>query len=292
MSVRHSPPLLFEMMKSFASLARTLNLSKTVRNLNSTRQTVRRHIALLEEIKGEPLFSLEDRQYHLTDAGKRALREAETLVARGEAWLNNDSGHVRGLQHLASENELGFPFYLQQHPLSVLWRDGSALMRFGFRCWAAAEGEIENPAFAPVRPYLMIFRQLGADYICVEVGESSSYATWYGWRWERSSVGRGVADMPGGPGFANLLMQPFQDVLTSDSVRLDHIHTQVKKAEGEERLPISYQRLLMGCRFPDGSQAVAALVDRTYNIDILGMPEGLARTMPKHLLMDVAPPPR
>lgn len=292
MSVRYTPALLYEMLKSFASLARTLNLSKTVRALNSTRQTVRRHIAALEEIRGAALFSLEDRQYQLTDAGTRALREAEILIARGEAWLYDDTGHLNELQHIALETEQGFPFYLQQHPLGRLWSDGSALMRFGFQCWAAAEGEIEGPAFQPLRPYLMIFRPLNTDYVCVEVGELSSYATWYGLRWKNSSVGRGAADLPGGPGFANLLVQPFQDILTHEAVRLDHIHTKVKKAEGEEHWPISYQRLLMGCRFPDGSKAIAALIDRTYNIAVRDLPKELAHSMPAHLLMDVTPPPR
>ena len=63
-------PLLFEMIRSFTTLAKTLNLSHAVSELNSTRQTVRRHIAQLEAVKGETLFTLESRQYHLTEAGR------------------------------------------------------------------------------------------------------------------------------------------------------------------------------------------------------------------------------
>ena len=50
--------ILFELLRSFSTLARTLNLSKAVRELGSTRQTVRRHIYLLEEARGEKLFSV------------------------------------------------------------------------------------------------------------------------------------------------------------------------------------------------------------------------------------------
>jgi len=292
MAENQSPPLLFELLKSFATLARTLNLSKTVRQLGSTRQTVRRHIALLEDIKGHALFELDDRQYRLTEAGRHSLREAEELIARGEAWLKNDSGHLDGLLHLTAQSEEGLFFYLQQHPLGWLWTRSSPLMRFGFQCWAAAEGEIESPAFAPIRPYLMIFRRLASDWICVEVGEQSSYATWYGWRWERSSVGRGIVDLPGGPGFANVLAQPFQDILATEAVRLDHIHTKIKKDETDKLVPISYQRLLTGCRFPDGSLAIAALIDRTHNIEIQDLPPSQARSMPAELIMDITPPAR
>ena len=83
----HSHAILFEMLRSFTTLAHTLNLSKAVRVLGSTRQTVRRHIDILEDIRGEKLFKLQDRQYNLTEAGSQSLHEAEILLSRGEAWL-------------------------------------------------------------------------------------------------------------------------------------------------------------------------------------------------------------
>jgi len=291
MTSSQSHAILFEQLRSYTTLARTLNLSKAVRELGSTRQTVRRHISLLEERKGELLFTLEDRQYQLTEAGRRSLREAEELLARGEAWLDNQSDHINGLFHLSYQAESNYSYYLQQHPLGDIWRNSSPLLQHSFQCWAKAKGEIENPLFSEIRPYLMVFRRLEDDWICVEVGSESSYATWYGWRWERSSVGRGIADLPGGTGFANLLTQPFFDVYAHEGVRLDHIHTQLVDREGKERIPISYQRLLMGCRFPDDSFALAALIDRTHNIDISGLSQKQAKSMPKELIMDVRPVP-
>lgn len=284
-----SQAILFELLRSFTTVARTLNLSRAVRELGSTRQTVRRHISLLEESMGAPLFVLEDRQYHLTEAGRRSLREAEDLLARGEAWLNSRSGHIDGLFHLTLNTGTDYSYYLQQHPLGQLWSNSSALLQHGFRAWAQAAGEIESPAFAPIRPYVMIFRRLEHDWICVEVGAKSSYATWFGWPLERSSVGRSIAKLPGGVGFANLLAQPFQDVFADEGVRLDHIHTQIMREDDGDLVPISYQRLLMGCRFPDGSFALAALVDRTYNIKITGLSQAQARSMPADLVMNVTP---
>ena len=287
MAKSQSQAILFELLRSFTSLARTLNLSKTVRELESTRQTVRRHISQLEDSKGEALFTLEDRQYQLTETGRQSVREAEALLARGKAWLNNQSDHIDELSHIVYEGDNGFPYYLQQYPLGRLWTDSSALMQHGFHCWADAKGEIEDSAFASIRPYLMIFRRLKHDWICVEVGNKSSYATWHGWRSERSSIGRGVADLPGGSDFANLLAQPFQDVFTHECVRLDHIHSQIADKEEKEMVPISYQRLLLGCRFPDGSFALGALIDRTHNIKIAGLSEERVKTMPEKFIMNV-----
>ncbi len=283
-------PLLYEQMRSFVELARTLNLSEAVRNLGSTRQTVRRHIAYLEEARGESLFEVRDRRYRLTEVGRNAFREAEELIARGKAWLVNASGHENGLFYLCAEHVEGFTYYLQQQPLGMMWKSKSGLLPFGMQCWAEARGEIEAEAFARIRPWLMIFRKLEDDWVCVEVGDKSSFATWYGWKRKSSSVGRGIATLPGGTGFANLLSQPFHETRMTEGVRLDHIHTRIPDAENTELVPMSYERLLMNCYFPDGSNAIAALINRTWDISIRGMPEGTAQTMPREKLMDFEPP--
>ncbi len=282
-----SSAILFELLRSFTTLARTLNLSKAVRELGSTRQTVRRHISLLEESKGESLFLLEDRQYQLTKAGMRSVREAKELLARGEAWLNNQSDHINGLSRIFFESGPEFTYYRQQHPLGHLWTNSSAFLQAGFKYWAQSKGELENPKFSKIRPYLMILRPLDQDWICVEVGSKSSFATWQGWQWARSSIGRGLPNLPGGEGFANLLVEPFRDVHEHGTVRLDHIHTQLPDKSGEKMIPISYQRLLLGCRFPDDSFALAMLIDRTHSIDIEGLSEEQAKSMPDKYIMKV-----
>lgn len=285
MARKQSQSILFEQLRSFSTLARTLNLSKTVRALGSTRQTIRRHITMLEESKGVKLFTIEDRQYELTQEGENSLNEAEELLARGEAWVSNLSGHINGLPRISLDIKDEIYYHLQQHPLSSLWTNSSELMQIGFQCWADAKGEIESEALSPIRPYLMVFRWLEKKWVCVEVGKQSSFATWFGWTWERSSIGRGVADMPGGPGFGNLLLQPFKEVSTTHSVRLDHIHTRVERTHEGEKVPISYQRLILGCRFPDGTAVLATLIDRTYNIDIAGLSKEVIESMPKELIM-------
>ncbi len=283
-------PLLFEQMRSFVELAQTLNLSVAVKNLGSTRQTLRRHIASLEAVRGEALFRLEERRYTLTPAGKRALREAQELLARARAWVQDASGHRRGLFYLTAPHDEGFTYFLQQHPLSRMWQSASDLLPWGLQCWARARGRIEDAEFARIRPWLMLFRRRDDDWLCVEVGEKSSFATWYGWERTRSSVGHGIADLPGGGGFADLLSQPFQETRTNEGVRLDHIHTRIPMPGHDDPVPITYERLLMGCYFPDGSGAIAALINRTYDVRIDGLPEGMARSMPADKLMDFAIP--
>jgi len=283
--------LLFELLRSFVTLARTLNLSRAVRELESTRQTVRRHINILEDIKGESLFYLEDRQYRLSDAGRRSLREAEDILARGEAWLNNEARHIDGLFHVAQDDsETGWEFHLQQHPIASIWTGESGLMKRGLKAWAEAEGQLEHEAFQIIRPYLMVFRRFDEDWVCTEVGSKSSYATWYGWAWERSAVGRSVPGLPGGTPLATLLSQPFEDVRATRGLRHDHVHTKMARGDDSGLHPISYKRLLLGCRYPDDSFALASLVERTYDLSIFGVDDEKIRSMPKAEVMDGADP--
>lgn len=279
-------PLLFEMLRSFTSLAETLNLSRTVEKLGSTRQTVRRHINTLEEIKGERLFIVDDRQYHLTEAGRHALQEAQNLQERGLAWLNNEAGHLGGLHHITKASDPDWYFYLQQHSVSWIWRGASGLLRKSVQCWAESEGEITHEAFDAVRPYLMVFRRASVGWVCSAVGSESSYATWYGRRWEYSAVGREVPRLPGGAPHASQLHQPFEEVRATGGLRYDHIHTRMDRGEEGVSEPISFKRLLMGCRYPDQSFALASMVVRSHDLQIEGVSQALIETMPEDLVMD------
>ena len=152
MLVQPSHAILFELLRSFTTLARTLNLSHAVKELRSTRQTVRRHIAQLEEMRGTPLFTLIDRQYVLTEVGQRALPEAQKLLARAQAWA---SGHLSTQGGLFSANyvEQGvFDYAMQQHPISRVMQGHSSLMRAALLCWVRAEGISRRPRFSPCAP--------------------------------------------------------------------------------------------------------------------------------------------
>ena len=102
------PALLYEMMRSFTVLA-------------STRQTVRRHIAQLEELMGVTLFAVDDRRYHLTARGEEALPEALEIMARGKTWALGDLRSVGGLMRLSHEQPNGWTFYQQQQSLTQIW---------------------------------------------------------------------------------------------------------------------------------------------------------------------------
>ncbi|MGH1452390.1 MAG: LysR family transcriptional regulator [Paracoccaceae bacterium] len=278
--------ILHELLRSFTTLAETLNLSRAVEKLQTTRQTVRRHIRILEEARKAPLFIVQDRQYHLTEAGRQALPEALELLYRGENWLANRSHNINGLLHIRTAPGDAIIYHLQQHPVSRIWQQGPGILHDTLQAWAAASGELEHPAMQRLRPYFMVYRWADPDWILTEIGDDSSFSSWFGWVHSRSSIGRPLDRLPGGGSFASLLAKPLEDIHANHGLRLDHIHTRIPRGDGQEPTPISFERLTLGCRYPDGSFAMVNLVWRTYDLEIPDLPEAMIRSMPDELIMN------
>ena len=281
--------LLYEMIRSFTTLARTLNLSHAVKELGSTRQTVRRHIAQLEQARGVELFTVIDRQYRLTDAGRRALPEAQDILLRGRSWLMGHVSHKEGMQCVHADLPEGRSFWLQQQPMGELWRSDRPLLRECFRAWSMAGGALESEAMAHVRPYFMVYRDSPNGWICVEIGDDSSYVSWFGCANARSSIGRNLYGLPGGDEFAHLMIEPFDDASVHQNTRLDHISLQLQREQNGPYIPLSYRRLLLSGRFPDGTFALISVLDRCYDISIDGLSAEEVRKMPADLVMDSHP---
>ena len=136
-----------------------------------------------------------------------------------------------------------------------------------------------------VRPYFTVFRRAEGNWLFTEMGDESSYVSWFGWAVSRSSIGRPLQQMPGGDSFGRLVDLAHREVETNQSVRLDHIFTVLPKGTEGVPTPISYERLLLGSRFPDGSFAMISSVRRTYDIEIKGVSQEMLHQMPEEYLM-------
>jgi biotin operon repressor len=273
------------MLRSFTTLASTLNLSKAVRQLGSTRQTVRRHISQLEELKGGDLFAVDERQYRLTELGAQVLPEAVELLAQAEGWLLGRSSIINGLQYLRHSEPNGWTFYQQQQPIRQVFQSSGTLLQDVMAAWIESGGHLEHEAMQPVRDHLMVYRSSPDGWLCTELGEECSYVSWFGWAAAKSALGRSLGEMPGGESFARLIGMAHAEVETNQSVRLDHAFTQIPREKNGTLVPICYERLLLGSCFPDESFALISVVRRTYDVDITGVDHDMLRSMPEELLM-------
>lgn len=269
-----SSALLHEMTRSFVTLAKTLNLTHAVAELGSSRQTVRRHIAQLEKLRGVPLFEMVNRKYVLTLEGKTALPEAEKLVHHSMAWATGQSGTVAGLQYLKTFKG-NWGFYQQEQPMGSLWNGESTLLRETLRGWVMSSGLIEHGCLAHVRPHMVVYRDTEMGWISVEFGRKSAYVGWFGLDYARSSVGRPVGKLPAGEEFGYLLNQAFDDIQSNQLCRLDHVFTYMPQPKTDTLVPIAYQRLMMAGFFPDGSPAVLTVVEPTSKVNIQGLSQDI-----------------
>ena len=276
-----SPALLHEMMRSFTTLARTLNLSQAVEELSSTRQTVRRHISQLEAAMGSKLFMVENRRYYLTELGERAVTPAQMIIDQGEAWYQGSYDRPGGLTRFGIEDASGWAYHQQQQPMTYVWDGDSELLRAAVSAWSLAQGDLEHEEMQRIRPYIIVYRDAADSWICTEIGEESFYSKWYGWAQARSSVGRQLDQFPGGEKFSNLINIPFRDVQAERGIRLDQVVMTLPEDAVANRRFLTFDRLLMGVRLPDGSPALMSVVDRPTKLDVAGVDPTVLNEMPK-----------
>ena len=273
-------PLLFEMIRSFVAVAEHLNVTQAVRALSSTRQTVKRHIEGLEAAMGVKLFDITERKYQLTDEGIRALETAHILLAQGKLWLRGQMADVNGLRRLNYTDETGWAFYSQQQPISIVWSARSRLLRDTLSAWVQSKGQLESAEMAGIRPYILVYRESEIGWLLIEIGEESLYSKWYGWATARSSIGRSLSQMPGGPEIARVMELPFGEVNATHGVRIDQVATYLPQTHGGDHKPICFNRLLMKSAMPDGSPVLIVVADRPDDITISGLSQEFLENMP------------
>ena len=288
---KNTSGLTVAMLRAFVCMSRNLNLSKTCQELGATRQTVRRHISDLEMIKGEQLFEVADRRYHLTPFGKASLEGAKSLLLQLDTWSGqsslkkNISGGLESSQYTDDE---GLEFFSQQHPVSTVAFNGLPLIKRALISWGNAETQIEHEAMELIRPYSVLYRKGPAGWVFVDIGKESAYAKWFGWAWSRSAIGKLMSDDNVGDEFNEFISGAYSRIYEEGGVRLDHLFAYLPK-DGGDPLPVTFQRLLLGCVFPDGTPGLNVLAVITNKIEIDEFKDRDRPNIPDDLIMDSPP---
>lgn len=279
------------MLRAFVCMSRNLNLSKASAEMRATRQTVRRHITDLETILGETLFEVVDRQYHLTAHGHASLDEARSLLLQLDAWSGQSSlkkNSAQGLEMLQFTDADGKVFYSQQHSVSQVAVKGLEVMKKAFVAWGNAETQIEHKAMEAIRPYTVLYRKGPAGWVFVHVGKESAYARWFGWTWSRSAIGKLITEDNAGDEYNEFISGAYSRIYNEGGVRLDHVFAHLPKDGGGAQTG-TFQRLLLGGVFPDGTPGLILLAVITEQIEIDALDEADRPQLPADLIMDFLP---
>lgn len=275
MSKMKLPSVMFEMLRSFATVSETLNISKAVAELGFTRQTIRRHLDDLEELLGFKLFKVTNRQYSITEEGKECLKGVQELLEELDDWVVQKHVGRNELARIAHIDEAsGFFYFCEQQKLLDVWDHSMPLMQAGLAAWSQSEGRIEHEAFDKIKPYLILNRKNRSDWICTFVGETSSYATWLGITWAKSAIGQAIEDDPSMSSDRRFIIKSYDTVFEQGIPKYDHIYGQYAREEHGEMLPVSFQRLVLPLKLPNNDSVLGVLVGRTNNINI-NLPEGV-----------------
>jgi len=279
------------MLRAFVCMSRTLNLSKTCEELGATRQTVRRHLTDLESIKRERLFEVVDRQYRLTAHGAASLEGAKSLLLHLDTWSGQStlskefSGGLESSRYVDGD---GKEFFSQQHPVSKIAMEGLPLVKKALVAWGTAETRIEHEAMDAIRPYIVLYRKGPAGWVFVEVGKESAYARWFGWAWSRSAIGKLLNEDNVGDEFNEFIAGAYSRIYEEGGVRLDHLYAYLPR-DGSDPLPVTFQRLLLGCVFPDGTPGLSVLAVITSKVEIDALKDEDRPSLSDELIMDSLP---
>lgn len=279
------------MLRAFVCMSRNLNLSKTCEELGATRQTVRRHLTDLERIKGEQLFKVEDRQYHLTPLGQASLDGAKAILLQLDTWSGQSSLTKKFNEGLESSRYVdadGRAFHSQQHPVSKIAINGLPLVKRALVAWGNSEARIEHEAMEVIRPYTVIYRKGPAGWVFVDIGTQSAYAKWFGWAWSKSAIGKLMNEDNVGDEFNEFISGAYSRIYEEGGVRLDHLYAYLPK-DGGDPLPVTFQRLLLGCVFPDGTPGLSVLAVITEQVEIDAISAEETPDLSDDLIMDSLP---
>jgi hypothetical protein len=280
-----------DMLRAFVCLSRHLNLSKASDELSTTRQTVRRHITDLEVILGQKLFEVIDRQYQVTSEALERLEEARKLLLQLDAWAGQSSlkkNTAGGLEKLQYTDADGRVFLSQQHPVSQIALSGLPLMKTALEAWGSAQTQIEHEAMEAIRPYTVVYRKGPTGWVFVDVGKESAYARWFGWAWSKSVIGKLITDDDLDDEYNEFSGGAYSRIYDEGGVRLDHIFAHLPKDGGEPQ-PGTFQRLLLGGVFPDGTPGLILLAAITEQIEIDALDEADQPDLPTDMIMDTLP---
>lgn len=279
------------MLRAFVCMARNLNLSRTCQELGATRQTVRRHLTDLETIKGEPLFTVIDRQYHLTPFGQASLDGAKSLLLHLDTWSGQSSltkNFSDGLESSRYVDAEGREFFSQQHPVSKVALDGLPILKRAFVAWGNAETRIEHEAMQVIRPFSVLYRKGPLGWVFADIGTESAYAKWFGWAWSKSAIGKLMTEDNVGDEFNEFIAGAYSRIYDEGGVRIDHLFAYLPK-DGGDPVPVTFQRMLLGCVFPDGTPGLSVVAVITNQVEIDAMTDAHQTEIPPDLIMDCPP---
>lgn len=261
----------------FEEYYKSKSISTTSEGLGISRSTVRSHFDRLAQLlnNGQALIH----KGKLTEDGERLYARIKNDLAVNSETLDaiQNSPLTTGLLAWAS----------QRHNVELLEnRDTCTPILFhAWRAWRTGGANLDSIGMRALVPWSMIFRQWTNGWMLVEIGEKSSFASWFGperARYFKSEVRQSF--LTGDVSFRETA-RAYDEVGRWGTPILHHVHACIPRFEGQENEWISYQRLVLPIGWGD-DVGLAVFVARTNDVQIEALAEGDRHPMPPDMLME------
>jgi len=264
----------------FDKLYETRSISSTADNLNISRSTVRSHIDRLAKILNNG-DTITDRG-KLTEGGERLYaRIRYDLAAFGNSLdVIKNTPAVTGPLAWAS----------QRHHVSLLDDVSQTVpvIHHAWQAWRSGNASLDSLGMRALVPWSLIFRPWEDGWMLVEIGEKSSYVSWFGAeraRYFKSEIRQ--SKLTGGVSFDET-SRAYDEVARWGTPILHHIHACIPRYEGKDNEWVTYQRLVLPIKW--GQEAgLAVFSARTNNISIDSLSDQDRHWLPDELLMEEEP---
>lgn len=264
----------------FDEYYKSQSISTASEKLGISRSTVRSHLERLAHQlnNGVPLVH----NGKLTEDGERLhIRIKHDLSALHETLEAIDnSPSSTGLLAWAS----------QRHSVDMLEDKTKCapIIYHAWRAWRTGGTSLDTIGMRALVPWSLIFRRWHNGWMLVEIGERSSFASWFGperARYFKSEVRQSY--LTGDVSFRETA-RAYDEVGRWRTPILHHVHACIPRFEGQDNEWISYQRLVLPINWGADS-GLAVFVVRTNNISIESLSERDRHPMPEELLMEYEP---
>jgi len=278
------PYRLIKSILSFREMAKTGNIQDAAQRIGVTRITLRDRVRFLESFHDAPLYVPGGGGIQLTETGRALHERTDAIIMNLEMLLAETFYDSKDPQL----NEEALKYFQQRYSLLKI-KEQTPLIRIGYEDWQSCQGELGATGLAWLWQYILSYRSVPDGWLCIHIGEKSSYATWFGRSWAMSAIGYLSSTDPTGENYDLIATQGYFDVMRWGSPRLDHVHTALSRRKGEQVEWVSYQRLLLPCTLPSGEAVVVSLVARTNQIKIDALKGHDITLMAEHYLMEDEP---
>lgn len=231
---RYNANLLFGYVRSFVRLAYLGDVSIAARELETTRQTIGRHIMELENLLECTLFEAVGANSRMTEWGVLWLPRAEEIFDTCSALFSK-------------KDKRNTEYRSTQLPLRMLLRDSSISKRLSAfaGAWMLGDKSLSCERMAQFHDHWITYERKKGTWCARSVGANSALSQFYGQDLATNSAGATIQQMISGTELRDEISFLLDSIYTRGGIHFSEVACRLIKPGTTEPITVLYQRVLV-----------------------------------------------